>query len=443
MNAQIAKKSLCLFLAAGLVCSSVSTSSEAAQKTKLTTKKMTLEVGRSKKIKIKGKKKKAKYSFVSSAKKKAGVSKPGVVKARKAGKATITVKEKYKNKTKRLGKVKVVIQDKKENKNSPVVTTTPSQEPTSTATTTPTPTEEPAPTKEATPTPTPTPRVTPTPFPEDPEMEVPVGYRSANSANEGRVEDITYESTVIVEGKSVERRAKVVLPKDYTAEKKYPVVYMQHGIFGDETSLYGDGTHRVIWNAIGNGDAEEMIVVFPNACANEAGKGDGYNLEHYAAYDNFINDLTVCLKPYIDEHYSTLTGRENTAICGFSMGGRVSLQIGFMKQEDFGYIGGFCPAFGIFEYTNYGVTEPGFFTEDTFTLKPEFMDNTLVMIAAGPKDNIVRTEPKRYSDALTKNGVPHFYYETMGGDSRSKGGGGHESAVYQHGLYNFLKRIFK
>ena len=42
-----------------------------------------------------------------------------------------------------------------------------------------------------------------------------------------------------------------------------------------------------------------------------------------------------------------------------------------MRQEQFGYIGGFCPAFGIFKYTNYGVTEEGFFTEDTFTLKPE------------------------------------------------------------------------
>ena len=147
--------------------------------------------------------------------------------------------------------------------------------------------------------------------------------------------------------------------------------------------------------------------------------------------------------PYINEKYSTLTGRENTAVCGFSMGGRVSLQIGFQKPESFGYIGGFCPAFGILKYTNNGVTEEGFFTEDTFTLKPEFMNNTLVMIAAGPKDGVVRTEPKRYADALKKNGVPHIYYETMGGDANKIGSGGHDSSVYQHGLYNFLKRIFK
>lgn len=446
------KKSLCLLLALGLVCTGMSIPSEAAKKAKLATKKITLKVGQSKKISIKGKKKKATYVFTSSAKKKAAVSKSGVVKAKKAGKATITVKEKYKKKTKKLGKVKVVIQNKKSNggitptgtaSTMPIATPTPTVIPTATPSASPIATTTATATATSTATPTPVPTPTVSPFVENPDMEVPVGYRSIKSANAGEVIDITYNSTVIVEGKTVERKAKVVLPKGYTTEKKYPVVYMQHGIFGDETSLYKDNTQYVIWNAIANGDAEEMIVVFPNACANEAGKGDGFNLEHYAAYNNFINDLSTCLMPYINEHYSTLSGRENTAICGFSMGGRVSLQIGFTKQEDFGYIGGFCPAYGIFKYTNYGVTEPGFFTEDTFTLKPEYMNNTLVLIAAGPKDDIVKTEPKRYADALEKNQVPHIYYETMGGDSKNRGGGGHEAAVYQHGLYNFLKRIFK
>ena len=408
MNTAANKKVVSLLLAFGLVCSALSIPMEAAGKAKLKTKRMTLKVGQKKKISIKGKKKKAKYTFVSSAKKKATVSKTGMVKAKKVGKATITVKEKYRKKTKKVGKVTVIIKEKTTDKNQSTPTATPPANDTATAT----PTATPTPTATATATATPTQKATATPFPENPEMAVPVGYRSTKSENEGKVVDITYDSTVIVEGKSVARKAKVVLPKGYTTEKKYPVVYMQHGIFGNETSLYGDGTHRVIWNAIANGDAKEMIVVFPNACANEEGKGEGFNLQHYAAYNNFINDLTQCLMPYINENYSTLTGRENTAICGFSMGGRVSLQIGF-------------------------------FTEDTFTLKPEFMDNTLVLIAAGPKDDIVKTEPKRYANALQKNKVPHFYYETMGGDSKNKGGGGHEPAVYQHGLYNFLKRIFK
>lgn len=442
-------KFMCFLLALGLICTSVATPVDAASKAKLTTKKLNLKVGQSKKITIKGKKKKAKYTFSSSSKKKATVTSSGMVKAKKAGKVVITVKEKYKKKTRKLGKVSVTITKKQGTDKS---TTSPTAKPTATSTvapTTATATATAAATATATATATAaatataTATATTSPDSNQVDTEVPVGYRNQISANEGTVQDISYESTAIVEGKTVTRKAKVVLPKGYTTEKKYPVVYMIHGIFGDENSLYGEKTQNVIWNAIANGDAKDMIVVFPNACANEAGKGEGYSLEHYAAYDNFINDLSACLMPYINENYSTLTGRENTAICGFSMGGRVSLQIGFTKQEDFGYIGGFCPAFGIFKYTNYGVTEPGFFTEDTFTLKPEYMNNTLVLIAAGPKDDIVKTEPKRYANALEKNKVPHIYYETMGGDSSQSGGGGHEAAVYQHGVYNFLKRVFK
>lgn len=249
----------------------------------------------------------------------------------------------------------------------------------------------------------------------------------------GTVEDITYGSTVIKEGEVVMRKAKVVLPKDYDENKRYPVVYMQHGIFGNETSLYGDNVQNVFWNAIANGDAEEMIAVFPNACANEAGVGEGLNVQHYAAYNNFLNDLNECLMPYINEHYPTLTDREHTAICGFSMGGRVTLHIGFTLQDKFRYIGAFCPAPGIFSHNDYGANETGLFTKETFTLQEQYMNDTLVMIVKGTQDDVVKQFPQDYTDALTENGVPHLFFELPGG---------HDGSVYKPGLYNFLRRIF-
>ena len=272
------------------------------------------------------------------------------------------------------------------------------------------------------------------------DITVPNGFDSVNGAVAGTVQDITYGSTVIKQNEVVMRNAKVVLPKGYTTSKRYPVIYMLHGIFCNETTLYNDNTQYVLWNAVASGVAEEAILVFPNACANETGEsvevnGSGFNLEHYSAYDNFINDLRDCLMPYINEHYPTKTGRENTAICGFSMGGRVALQIGFTMQDTFRYVGAFCPTFGILEYTNYGVHENGLFTEATFTLNNQYMDDTLVIIAAGTDDSIVGSEPKRYSDVLTANGVPHLYYELDGE--------GHGSGVYKHGLYQFVRRIFK
>lgn len=275
---------------------------------------------------------------------------------------------------------------------------------------------------------------------QDSNYDVPADYMQKKQGTDyGTVEDIEYQSTAT----NSTRKAKVILPAGYSAEQKYPVLYLLHGIFGNETTLFGEGVQNVIGNAIASGDSEEMIVVLPNACANETGSGEGFNLEHYAAYDNFINDFKDCLMPYINEHYSTATGRENTAISGFSMGGRVTLQIGFTLQDKVRYIGAFNPAFGIFAYDNYGVHENGLFTEDTFTLQPQYMDDTLVLIAAGTKDDIVKTEPERYHNALAANQVPHIYYATDGiNASGQTGSGGHDGDVYKHGLYNFMRRIF-
>lgn len=283
---------------------------------------------------------------------------------------------------------------------------------------------------------------------------MPAGTFDINSVNVGTIQDIEYESTVVAENKTVARKAKVALPKNYDAGKKYPVVYMLHGIFGNETTLVGDDTQYVVWNTIASGVAEDMIFVFPNACANESGQPyytadaegnltNGFNLTHYKAYDNFINDMRECLMPYINENYSTYTDRNHTAICGFSMGGRVSLHIGMTMQDTFGYIGAFCPAFGIFAYDNYGVHEDGLFTQETFTLQEQYMNDTQIVIVKGKNDTIVREEPKRYSEALTANGVSHLFYETMGGVEGNIGKGEHDGDVYKHGLYNFMKLLFK
>ncbi len=280
------------------------------------------------------------------------------------------------------------------------------------------------------------------PYVQDTEYDVPKDYMVKKAGVDyGQVQDIEYASTAT---NSV-RKAKVILPAGYSAEERYPVLYLLHGIFGNETTLYNDGVQTVIGNAIASGSSEKMIVVLPNACANETGAPPdvGFSLEHYAAYDNFINDFKDCLMPYINEHFATATGRENTAISGFSMGGRVSLHIGFTLQDTVRYIGAFNPAFGIFEYENYGVHEDGLFTEETFDLQPQYRDDMLVLIAAGTNDGIVRDEPERYHNALAKNEAPHIYYATDGVNANGQpSNGGHDGDVYKHGLYNFMRRIF-
>lgn len=384
------KTFLCFSLSFALLASALSPSfsADVFAKAKLAKTKITLTVGQKKKITIKGKKKKAKYTFKAS-NKKVSVNKKGVVTAKKAGKTKITVKEKLKKKTKKIGVVTIIIKSKVSNKKS-IASAQPAA--TNSGNTGKKPTT--APTASA--TPTRTPHLTASPEP-------------------------------------------TATPRP----KENPVIYMQHGIFGNEYSLTGDNTQYVAWNAMANDDMKDSIVVFANVCANKEGKGTGFSLEHYKAYDNFINDLTKCLMPAINKKYSTLTGRENTAVCGFSMGGRVSLQIGFERPDLFGYIGAFCPAPGLLPYTMNGVTEPGFYTDSTFTLPSEYLNDTYVQITKGFKDDVVKQHPLLYHQALQKTNTPHVYYETMGGDPSGSGSGNHEKAVYQHGFYNFMKNIFK
>ena len=435
---------LCFALAVSTL--SAFTPATAAAKAKLVKKKLTLTVGQKKKIAIKSKKKKAKYSFKAS-NKKASVSKSGVITAKKAGKVKITVKEKLKKKTRKVGTITVTIKKKIAqnttvpalNTPTPVVTATPAASPSNE------PTAEPT----ATATATPTPKVTPTPFPENPEFSnIPKGYTAKNQANKGEVERFEYESTEYISDDEsakktpIDRYAMVVLPKDYSKTKKYPVVYMLHGLSDTPESMVGNGilndgagTQYVVWNAIANGDVKECIVVYPCVCCNEEGKSS-FNTDAKTAsyYDYIINDLTKVLMPAINKEYSTLTGRENTAVCGFSMGGRETLNIGIRRPDLFSGIGLFNPAPGALDGGDM-------LTKADLKLADEY--STYIQITKGATDTVVGSNPTNYYNALKAAGIPCSYYETMGGDPAGKGNGGHWATVYHHGLYNFLKRIFK
>lgn len=437
---------LCFALAVSTL--SAFTPATAAAKAKLVKKKLTLTVGQKKKIAIKSKKKKAKYSFKAS-NKKASVSKSGVITAKKAGKVKITVKEKLKKKARKVGTITVTIKKKTAqnttvpalNTPTPVVTATPATSPSNE------PTAEPT----ATATATPAPKVTPTPFPENPEFSnIPNGYTAKNQANKGEVERFEYESTEYISDDEsakktpIDRYAMVVLPKDYSKTKKYPVIYMLHGLSDTPESMVGNGilndgagTQYVVWNAIANGDVKECIVVYPCVCCNEEGKSN-FNTDAKTAsyYDYIINDLTKVLMPAINKEYSTLTGRENTAVCGFSMGGRETLNIGIRRPDLFSGIGLFNPAPGALDGGDM-------LTKADLKLADEYINSTYIQITKGATDTVVGSNPTNYYNALKAAGIPCSYYETMGGDPAGKGNGGHWATVYHHGLYNFLKRIFK
>lgn len=256
---------------------------------------------------------------------------------------------------------------------------------------------------------------------------VPDGYQTKREdVTYGTLETITYDSKTT----GTTRKANIILPAGYDESKEYPVLYLLHGIGGDHNEWLGADPVILIGNMIADKEAEEMIVVMPNvrARADDAGNpSDIFTVEHFQAFDNFINDLRDDLMPFIEEHYAVATGRENTAVAGLSMGGRESLYIGLTMTDTFGYVGAFCPAPGVLPYN----TEKGLFEKDAFTL-PDGCD-TYVMIVEGSTDNVVSEWPSTYHQTLLDNGVEHAYYVTEGG---------HDFKVWSHGLYNFVKELF-
>ncbi len=171
-------------------------------------------------------------------------------------------------------------------------------------------------------------------------------------------EDVTYPTfekhTYYSQTAQRDTPVNVLLPADYTEDKKYPVLYILHGYYDNQDWMARDIVHisTMLTNLVADGEAEEMIVVLPYIyCSAEMPYCTGMDAQNTLNYDNFINDLTTYLMPFIEENFSVAGGRENTAITGFSMGGRESLFIGFSLPEKFSYIGAVCAAPGLVKGT--------------------------------------------------------------------------------------------
>lgn len=236
----------------------------------------------------------------------------------------------------------------------------------------------------------------------------------------------------------LDRGVNILLPPGYSDEKKYPVLYLLHGIFGDEYSLINDpncSIPEISCNLFADGLAKEMIIVLPNIFATtDSELKPSFSEEGVAPYDNFINDLVNDLMPYINEKYSTLTDRENTAIAGFSMGGREALYIGIRRTDLFGAIGAISPAPGLTPAKDWAMTHPGQLKESELRFNEDTNLPYMLMICCGTKDGTVGKFPESYHKIMEDNSVEHTWYEVPGAD--------HDNNAIRSGLNNFMRAIF-
>lgn len=244
------------------------------------------------------------------------------------------------------------------------------------------------------------------------------------------VEHISYPSKFV----GVNRNANVALPIDYTPTKKYPVVYILHGIFGNEdTMLYAEDSKipEILGNMHMAGLAKEVIAVFVSMYATaDPAMSPGFSMDSLKPYDDFINDLVGDLMPYIEANYSCLTGRENTAIFGFSMGGKESLYIGLERSDLFNYVVAAAPGPGLVPGKDWAMEHPGTYQEEDVKLAHSDCPPEVMMITCGSKDSVVGKFPFKYHEVFTTNGVEHIWYEAPDTE--------HNEKIVQSAMYNLM-----
>ena len=228
----------------------------------------------------------------------------------------------------------------------------------------------------------------------------------------------------------------VLLPPNYSKEEIYPVLYLLHGYYDNEDWMAGESVElkMILGNLINYGMAREMIVVAPYIyCSAEQETCTEMNLENSLCYDNFVNDLLLDLKPFIEKKFSVKTGRENTAIAGFSMGGREAVYIAVKHADLFGYVGAVCPAPGLMPGSDLS-QHPGQLKEEELVF-PEGQEPYLFLLSAAKTDPAVGKNPFMLHNLLEQNQVQHLWNVIPEG--------GHDAGSVRVHLYNYLRMIFR
>lgn len=253
-------------------------------------------------------------------------------------------------------------------------------------------------------------------------MLAPEGFDIARPGiAKGKIDTIIYASKTV----GVKRKALVYTPPGYTQKKKYPVLYLLHGIGGDEKEWLNGGNPPVILdNLYAEGKIEPMIVVMPNgrAMKDDRAGGNVFDSARVQAFSTFEKDLLNDLIPFIEKKYPVLINRESRAIAGLSMGGGQSLNFGLGNLNKFAWVGGFSSA--------PNTQLPEVLVPNPASAKEQLK---LLWISCGDADGLMSFS-KRTHDYLYKHQVPHIFYVEPGG---------HDFKVWKNDLYKYTQLLFK
>jgi len=254
-------------------------------------------------------------------------------------------------------------------------------------------------------------------------------YKPKEDVAKGSVREEWYYSAIRNEW----RRSLVYTPAEYDRkpEKKYPVLYLQHGMGENETSWANQGRMNFIMdNLIAEGSATPMIVVMDNGNIEnfQPRPGENPNEARSRFGADFPSILLNEIIPHIESNYRVLTDRENRAMAGLSWGGLQTFNITLNNLDKFAYIGGFSGA-GRIDTNQLDTAYNGAFKDPK-----AFNEKVRVFfLGIGSEEHPERT--KSLCESLTKAGINNIYYESPGT--------AHEFLTWRRCLKEFVPLIFK
>lgn len=213
-----------------------------------------------------------------------------------------------------------------------------------------------------------------------------------------------------------QRRMAVYTPAGYEdSRRSYPVLYLLHGMGGDEEAWLATGRlAEIMDNLIAAGKAEEMIVVMTNGCTRHVA-APGYSHEGMwhpymsGSMDGSFESLFPDIVEWVDDHYRTIAHKDKRAIAGLSMGGFHSMQISKEQPEMFGYVGLFSAA--IFR----GDEGVEIYADLETKLERQFSEGVKLYWIAIGRDDFLYDENVKFRALLDAKGYPYTYRESEGG----------------------------
>ncbi len=238
------------------------------------------------------------------------------------------------------------------------------------------------------------------------------------------------------------RRLAVYTPPGYeNSTAKYPVLYLLHGIGGDEEAWLGSGrASQILDNLIAQGKARPMIVIMTNGnVSQDAAPGKGvegfvrptFRLPH--TMDGKFEETFIDVMTFVESNYRTSATKAERAIAGLSMGGFHTANISMYYPNTFDYIGLFSSALGVRPMNN----SPSPVYQNTDEKLKQQMGNgyKLYWMGMGVDDmEMIYKGNEAFRNKMDDMGMKYTYLETEGG---------HTWNNWRHYLTEFAQLIFK